>query len=99
MLHANPLGVRSFLFLRPQLNYWAEARSFSDMRKSDVTCPKCKAGYRRIELVTRPGNKGEFRCLLCNQLLELFDGSTEVAVRLRVPPERTRNNGDNTFSN
>jgi hypothetical protein len=71
--------------------------SFSDMRKSDVICPKCKAGYRRIELVTRPGTKGEFRCLLCNHLLELFDGSTEVALRLTVQPEKTRNNGTTRF--
>ncbi len=55
------------------------------MRKSDVTCPKCKAGYRRI---TRKGIKGEYRCLLCNHVLEVFDGSTEVAIRLTVQPER-----------
>jgi len=69
------------------------------MRKSDVTCPGCKAGYRRIELVTRPGARGAFRCLTCNHVLELFDGSTEVALRLTVQPERTRNTGDKPFSN
>ena len=62
------------------------------MRKSDVICPKCKAGYRRIELMTRPGTGGEFRCLTCDHLLEVFDGSTEVALRLTVQPERTRKN-------
>jgi len=59
------------------------------MIKSDVTCPKCRAGYRRIELASRPGAKGEFRCLLCDQVLEVFDGSTEVAIRLTVQPEKT----------
>jgi transposase-like protein len=59
------------------------------MRKSDVTCPKCHAGYRRIELASPPGVKGEFRCLLCDHLLEVFDGSTEVAIRLTVQPEKT----------
>jgi transposase-like protein len=58
------------------------------MRKSDVICPKCGAGYRRIELVSRPGTKGEFRCLTCDDLLEVFDGSTEVALRLTVQPEK-----------
>jgi hypothetical protein len=70
-----------------------------NMKKSDVTCPKCKAGYRRIELATRKGTKGEFRCLLCDHALEIFDGSAEVALRLTVQPERARDNGDNSFSN
>jgi predicted Zn finger-like uncharacterized protein len=59
------------------------------MRKSDVICPTCNAGYRRIELVSVGGNSGEFRCLLCNHLLEEFDGSTEIALRLTVQPEKT----------
>jgi len=59
------------------------------MRKSDVTCPTCNAGYRRVELVSRPGAKGEFRCLLCDALLEVLDGSTDVALRLTVQPEKT----------
>jgi transposase-like protein len=69
------------------------------MRKSDVICPRCKAGYRRIELMTRPGSRGEFRCLLCENILEVFDGSTEVALRLTVQPEKVWNNGDSPFSN
>ena len=69
------------------------------MRKSDVTCPDCRAGYRRIELMTRTGTRGEFRCLTCDHLLEVFDGSHEVALRLTVQPERSRNSGDNRFSN
>ncbi len=59
------------------------------MKKSDVTCPACNAGYRRIELTSRRGERGEFRCLLCNHVIELLDGSTEVAIRLTVPPETT----------
>ena len=56
------------------------------MRKSDVTCPVCQAGYRRIELTSRPGNSGEFRCLICDSVLEVLDGSNEVALRLTVQP-------------
>jgi len=55
------------------------------MRKSDVTCPVCQAGYRRIELTSKPGGRGEFRCLICG-VLEVLDGSTEVALRLTVQP-------------
>jgi predicted Zn finger-like uncharacterized protein len=58
------------------------------MRKSDVTCPECGAGYRRIELISRPGDRGEFRCLVCDHLIEVFDGARIVALRLTVQPER-----------
>jgi hypothetical protein len=59
------------------------------MKKSDLTCPTCHAGYRRIELSSRPGTKGQYHCLLCNEVLETFDGSTDVAIRLTVQPEKT----------
>jgi hypothetical protein len=61
------------------------------MKKSDIICSKCNAGYRRIELVSAggPRPRGEYRCLLCNHLLEVFDGSTDVAIRLTVQPEKT----------
>ncbi len=59
------------------------------MKKSDVTCPNCNAGYRRIELTSRRGARGEFRCLLCNHVIEVFDGSSDVAIRLTVQPETT----------
>jgi hypothetical protein len=65
------------------------AGQYSAMRKSDVICPKCNAGYRRIELVSVGGSRGQFHCLLCHHLLEEFDGSTEVALRLTVQPEKT----------
>jgi transposase-like protein len=58
------------------------------MRQSDVTCPKCHSGYRRIELVSRKGSKGEFHCVSCDQVLEVFDGSTYVAIRLTVQPRK-----------
>ncbi len=64
--------------------------SFPTLRKSDVICPKCHAGYRRIELMFKLGESGEFRCLTCNYLLEVFDGSREVAMRLTVQPSLTR---------
>jgi hypothetical protein len=59
------------------------------MKKSDIICPNCSAGYRRVELASGHGSKGEFRCLLCDQVLEVFDGTSEVAIRLTVQPEKT----------
>jgi hypothetical protein len=44
--------------------------------------PPDRAGFHRR-------TQGEYRCLLCNHLLEVFDGSTEVAIRLTVQPEKT----------
>jgi transposase-like protein len=58
------------------------------MKKLDVTCPECKAGYRRIEVIYRRVPPGEFRCLVCNRLLDTFDGAVEVGFRLTVQPER-----------
>ena len=59
------------------------------MRKSDIICPNCHAGYRRVELASNKGTTGGFHCLLCDQLLEVFDGNTEIAIRLTVQPEKT----------
>jgi transposase-like protein len=56
------------------------------MIKSDVTCPVCNGGYRRIELSSRLGVKGEFRCKVCDYVLEVFDGTKDVALRLTVQP-------------
>lgn len=58
------------------------------MRKGDVICPECHAGFRRIELASRPGKAGEFRCPLCQQVLEVSDGSTDIAYHLTVAPEK-----------
>jgi hypothetical protein len=67
------------------------------MKKSDVTCAKCHAGYRRVELFSKKGTRGEFRCLVCDEVLEVFDGSTDVAMRLTVQP--VVNAGINPVSN
>lgn len=56
------------------------------MIKGDITCPECGAGYRRVEIASRRGNTGEFQCLVCKHVLEVFDGKTEVAIRLTVQP-------------
>jgi transposase-like protein len=57
------------------------------MRSSDIICPECKAGYRRIEVASGNSTRGEYRCLLCDRVLEVFDGPHEVAIRLTVQPE------------
>jgi tRNA(Ile2) C34 agmatinyltransferase TiaS len=58
------------------------------MKKRDVTCPVCKAGFRRLELSSAKGRKGEYRCPACNQVLETFDGDKLVEYRLTVQPLR-----------
>jgi uncharacterized Zn-finger protein len=60
----------------------------SRMRKDDVICPACKAGFRRIEIVSQSGSAGGVHCPLCDTLLEVVDGATEVAYRLTVAPEK-----------
>jgi len=69
------------------------------MRKSDVTCPKCGAGYRRLEVESMPAASGEFRCLVYHRVLERFDGSRGVALRLTVQPAKYRDAGDRRRSN
>ena len=58
------------------------------MRKGDIICPECKAGIRRIELSSQQGHAGEFRCPLCDCILEVSDGSTAILYRLTVAPEK-----------
>jgi predicted Zn finger-like uncharacterized protein len=65
------------------------AEHIQSVQKSDVQCPKCEAGYRRIEVSSLQGRSGEFRCLICNQVLEDFTGTTHIAYRLTVQPEKT----------
>jgi len=60
------------------------------MMQTDVTCPNCFAGYRRIQLYSRAGRPGEYRCRVCDCLLEVFDDSVEVAYRLTVHPVPAR---------
>jgi hypothetical protein len=64
-------------------------RHVRHMKKSDIICPNCNAGYRRVELASGARTTGEFRCLLCDHVLEVFDGTAEVAIRLTVQPEKT----------
>jgi transposase-like protein len=56
------------------------------MEKGDVTCSECGAGFRRLELSSKSGGKGEYRCPACNNVLEVFDGSSLVAYRLTIQP-------------
>lgn len=57
------------------------------MRKSDVTCAECGAGFRRIELDSLPGSSGEYRCPACGEVLETFDSKQAfVAYRLTIQP-------------
>jgi uncharacterized Zn finger protein (UPF0148 family) len=58
------------------------------MKKGDIICPECNAGFRRIELSSRHGRVGELRCPLCDHLLEVSDGSTDIAYRLTVAPAK-----------
>ena len=71
------------------------------MTKTDVICPQCRAGFRRIELSSRRGTRGAYHCPICDQSLEAFDGSKEIAYRLTVTPVnakahslRARTSGD-----
>ena len=58
------------------------------MKKDDVTCSECGAGFRRLELEIpkQLGARGEYRCPACGKLLEKFDGSVFVAYRLTIQP-------------
>ena len=58
----------------------------SGMKKNDVTCHECGAGFQRLELISEPGATGEYRCPVCKQALESFDGSKIIAYRLTVRP-------------
>lgn len=50
--------------------------------------PNAKPAIRRIELTSKRGQSGEFKCLVCGRILEVLDGSTEVAYRLTVQPSK-----------
>jgi transposase-like protein len=60
----------------------------ANMQKGDLICPKCGAGFRRITPSSLSGERGEFRCTICDLVLEVFDGSGVVAHRLTVAPSR-----------
>jgi hypothetical protein len=59
------------------------------MKKSDVTCPaECGRWLSPHRIDFWAGDRGEFRCLVCDHLLETFDGARTVALRLTVQPGR-----------
>jgi hypothetical protein len=37
------------------------------MKMDDVTCSACEVGFRRVELTSEPGAKGEYRCPVCGE--------------------------------
>jgi hypothetical protein len=60
------------------------------MKIGGVTCPKCKAGFCRLELWSAQTTNGEYRCPVCDEILEVFDGSKLIAYRLTVQPAWSR---------
>jgi len=56
------------------------------MKKGDVTCSECGAGFRRLELDVGPPTTGEYYCSACGHTLEVYDGSKHVAYRLTIQP-------------
>jgi hypothetical protein len=56
------------------------------MKKGDVTCSECGAGFRRLELASPPPTEGEYRCPACGEVVEKFDGSKFVVYRLTIQP-------------
>jgi rubredoxin len=57
------------------------------MKKDDVECPHCHAGFRKIEVSSMKGEPGEYRCPVCDSIVDLNIGSNFVAYRLTVRPE------------
>jgi hypothetical protein len=58
------------------------------MKVGDVTCPACDAGFRGIELSSRMGAPSEYRCPVCNTLIEVLDASKDLTYRLTVVPTK-----------
>src|SRR5215475_11858700 len=58
------------------------------MKTGAAVCSECRAGFRRIELESERGSKGEYRCPLCGSLLETFDGNSLIAYRLTIIPPK-----------
>ena len=63
-------------------------RIVRSMRMGSAVCSKCRAGFRRLELESEPGSKGEYRCPLCDNLLETFDGNKLIAYRIMIVPPK-----------
>jgi len=60
------------------------------MKMDDVTCSSCDAGFRRVELAFEPSARGEYRCPVCGEVVEKFDGRTLIAYRLTIQPSARR---------
>jgi hypothetical protein len=68
------------------------------MKMGGAVCSECRAGFRRIELESQRGTEAEYRCPLCNNLLETFDGKRLIAYRLTiVPPKYLDGQGGQQF--
>jgi DNA-directed RNA polymerase subunit RPC12/RpoP len=64
------------------------------MRQSDVACTKCRAGFQRLELVSLPNQDGEYRCPICGEVLEVFNGEgVFVGYRLTNPSKSKERSG------
>jgi hypothetical protein len=58
------------------------------MKLSGSVCSECRAGFRRVELDSARGTVGEYRCPLCNTLIETFDGKRLIVYRLTITPPK-----------
>lgn len=56
------------------------------MKTSDVTCPQCGAGFRRLELTSERGLQGKYYCPACGTLIEELGTAQLVLYRLTVQP-------------
>ena len=80
----SPISIALAVFLHS----WHRLRERTNVRKADVTCVCCGAGFRRLELWSEPGATGEYHCPVCDHLLEAFDGTNLIAYRLTIQPVR-----------
>lgn len=80
----SPISIALAVFLHS----WHRLGERTNVRKADVTCACCGAGFRRLELWSEPGAKGEYHCPVCDYLLEAFDGTNLIAYRLTIQPVR-----------
>ncbi|MGY4255082.1 hypothetical protein ACVI1L_002150 [Bradyrhizobium sp. USDA 4516] len=77
------------LFVRLPLRFDNLFPAAQDLPERAACPPLGSRLYRRIELTSKGGAAGEFRCLVCEHIIELMDGSTDVAFRLTVQPGKT----------
>ncbi|WP_271587018.1 hypothetical protein [Bradyrhizobium sp. CCBAU 53415] len=56
------------------------------MKKSDVTCSECGAGFRRLELTSERGIQENYHCPACGTLIEELGAAYLVLYRLTVQP-------------